>query len=150
VVRSKTVVLLAAGVVLAAAPAAQARTIKLKGSEKGAVVSAQGATTVFAAVGSTKQGPYASKQVSTTGTPAADGSVPFTSTFVDYSGAGTEKGTITGTATPAGANAFTLKGTAKITGGSGKYRKARGSLTFTGTQTSDGRYTVAYTGTLTY
>jgi hypothetical protein len=131
------------------APGAQAKTLQIKGSERGAVIDAQGATTLFAALGSDQRGPYAARN-STTTAPAANGTVTFTSKFIDYYAAGTESGTLTGTAVAQPDGSAALSGTGKITGGSGRYKHAKGTLKFTGTQGSDGRYTVTYTGTLTY
>ncbi|HEY6762075.1 MAG TPA: hypothetical protein VI318_21420 [Baekduia sp.] len=69
----------------------------------------------------------------------ANGTVTFTSKFIDYYAAGTESGTLTGTAVAQPDGSATLSGTGKITGGSGRYKHAKGTLKFTGTQGSDGR-----------
>ena len=131
------------------APVAQGKTLKVKGTERGAVITAQASTTVFAALGSDQRGAYAARNTTTTAS-ASGPTLTFTSKFIDYYTAGTERGTLTGTATQQPDGSFTLTGSGKVTGGTGRYRKARGTLTFTGTQASDGRYTVTFTGTLTY
>jgi hypothetical protein len=131
------------------ASGAQAKTLKLKGTERGAIITSAGNKTLYASLGSDQRGHYAGRNSSTT-TGTTNGLPTFTSTFTDYFEGGTDHGTLTGTATPAANNGFTFKGTGKITGGTGRYRNARGTLTFTGTQTSDGKYTVTFTGTLIY
>jgi hypothetical protein len=149
VTRSTLVCVAVAAVFGVIAPGAQAKTLQVKGSERGAVIDAQGATTLFAALGSDQRGQYAARN-STTSAPAANGTVTFTSKFIDYYAAGTESGTLTGTATLQPDGSATLSGTGKITAGTGRYKHAKGTLKFTGIQRSDGRYTVTYTGTLTY
>jgi hypothetical protein len=149
VTRSTLACVAAAAVLGLVAPGAQAKTLQIKGSERGAVIDAQGATTLFAALGSDQRGPYAARN-STTTAPGANGALTFTSKFIDYYVAGTESGTLTGTATAQPDGSATLSGTGRITAGTGRYKKAKGTLKFTGTQGSDGRYTVTYTGTLTY
>jgi hypothetical protein len=131
------------------APAAQAKTLQVKGTERGAVIDTQGATTLFAALGSDQRGPYVARNSSTI-TPAANGAFTFTSNFIDYYTAGTERGTLSGTATPQPDGTTAIAGTGKITSGTGRYKHAKGTLKFTGTQGADGRYTVTFTGTLTY
>lgn len=147
--RSTLMCVAAAAVFGLAAPGAQAKTLQVKGSERGAVIEAQGATTLFAALGSDQRGPYAARN-STTTAPAPNGTFTFTSKFIDYYAAGTETGTLTGTATPQADGSTAFAGTGKITGGSGRYKHAKGTLKFTGTQGTDGRYTVTYTGSVTY
>jgi hypothetical protein len=149
VTRSTLVCVVAAAAFGVLAPGAQAKTLQVKGSERGAVIEAQGAKTLFAALGSDQRGPYVARN-STTSAPAANGTFTFTSTFIDYYTAGIESGTLTGTATPQPDGSATLSGTGKITGGTGRYKRVKGTLKFTGTQGADGRYTVTYTGTLTY
>jgi hypothetical protein len=146
--RSRMVWIMAVVALGISAPGAQGKTLKIKGTERGAVITAQGNTTLFAALGSDQRGGYAARQTSIT-SPSGT-TVNFTSKFTDYYLAGTERGTITGTAIQQPDGTFTLSGSGKITGGTGRYRKAHGTITFTGTQATDGRYTVNFTGTLTY
>jgi hypothetical protein len=148
--RWNTVWVTAVVALCAVAPAAQAKTLKVKGSERGAIIEASGATTVFAAIGFDQRGGYAAQNTTTTGAATAAGVIPFTSKFIDYYALGTERGTLTGTATAGPNNTVTIQGTGKITDGTGRYRHARGTLTFSGTQTADGRYTVSFTGTVKY
>jgi hypothetical protein len=132
------------------APAASAKTLRVTGTERGAMIESQGTTTLYAALGSDQRGAYAARNTTTTGAPGASGAVAFTSKFLDYYALGTEHGTLTGTAVPGPNNTIMIQGTGRVTGGTGRYRHARGTLTFTGTQGADGRYTVSFTGTLTY
>ena len=148
--RFKSVGLTTAVLLVAAAPAAQAKTVHVSGTERGAVISTSGRTTIFAALGKNTLGAYAARQANTVGKTKPNGTVPFTGTFIDYFGVGTEKGKLTGIATPGPNNTAALKGTVKFSGGTGRWKKARGTLTFKGTQATNGAYVVTYTGTISY